>query len=329
MLSNPQGRSQVVDQRGRVFLGPFPEELRLRADLRQRAGQLDLTAPPQPPFSFQRSGQLDHSRSPPRGGRGRSPRPRSPRSRSPRGHNRSRSPRRLSPQHRQFGPSARFPVPPRVADDLHHRGPLRPPQRWPPPRRRSPQPYFEDRLPPPVWRQRSLSPQRTSSSRDLDSVRTAAAEAVPAVIVPLQQSIVAFQQREQERSLPPVQKPAFAAVLASLQLLPGPTQDLLQPFYQALRAADSVDSEEQAIRALQPLVQYCLEHPAASTAELRQHSQLLTAGGQLHLQPLLSGLLAAGNPSLLPLLSAVQPAAAAAPALLAPPATPFATGVAG
>ena len=124
-----------------------------------------------------------------------------------------------------------------------------------------------------------------------------------------------------------MQKPAFADVLASLQLLPGPTRDLLQPFYEALRAADGVDSEEQAVRALQPLVQYWLEHPTASTAELRQHSQLLTV--QLQLQPLLSGLLAAGNPSLLPLLSAVQPAAAAAPALLAPPATPFATGVAG
>ena len=126
------------------------------------------------------------------------------------------------------------------------------------------------------------------------------------MLQPRQQSFAAFQPREEERSLPPVQKPAFAAVLASLQLLGPSVQGQLQPLFLALLAADTLGSDEQAVRALQPLVQLCLDHPGASATELKQEVQLHSAKGQLH--PLLSGLLGATNPPLLSLLSGAQSA---------------------
>lgn len=294
----------MVDAQGRVFVGPTPEELRLRRQLLQSATQLDLRPPERGPFSFQ-VGQLDRPGTSPQGRarpRSRSPRPRSPR-RAPSPRRRSPSPRRRpSPRRhspaRFYQPGPPFPLEERLPFD---RRPAYP--RYPSPglRRGSPGPLY-----PPRYRRHSPLPAQPT--QDLASVQAAAgaaaAEAIQAALQPIQQSFAALQQREQERSLPAVRKPAFAAVLASLQLLPGPVQNSLQPFYLALRAADSVDSDEQAATLLEPLVRFCVDHPGATAADLRQQVQLQSAGAQLN--PLL-GLLS-GNGSLLSLLSGQQAA---------------------
>ena len=111
---------------------------------------------------------------------------------------------------------------------------------------------------------------------------------------PIQQAFTDFKQREQERSLPPIQTPAFAAVHAALRLLPAATQTGLQPFYLALRAADSAGTEGLAFQTLEQLVQFCVDRPGATAHELQQQVQLQAAQQQVN--PLL-GLLS-GNPAL-------------------------------
>lgn len=135
----------------------------------------------------------------------------------------------------------------------------------------------------------------------------AAAEAIQVALQPIQQSFAFFQQREEKRSLPPIQKPPFAAVHTALQLLPSRTQEDLQPFYLALRAADTVDNEQQAVAAVEPLLRFCLDHPAATAQDLKQQEQLLSASSQVN--PFIN--LLSGNPTnFLQLLGAASTQAA-------------------
>ena len=127
---------------------------------------------------------------------------------------------------------------------------------------------------------------------------------------PIQQSFAFLQQREQERALPPIQKAPFAATYEALRLLPERAQDSLQPFYLALRAADTVDSEQQAVAALEPLTRFCLDHPEATAQDLRQQVQLLSASSQVN--PLLS-LLQGNQGGLLQLLGCAGAAASQPP----------------
>ena len=336
--------SEVVNRHGQRFLGPTPRsiELKLREQLQRSAEQLDLSPPQHAPFSFQQA-PLEGDR-PANRARSRSS-PRQPRSRSPHRQvsrpaqqppRRSGSPRRQSPSPRRRSPSpgrGRLYPPNRGSrshweDPYHserrsswhsppppifHRPSLRPTYR---PRSRSPHyrhpsPAFRRfSTPPPYSHRPPRSPSPVIPHQPGHSAE-ALREAVEAAIQPLQQSFAALHQREQERSLPAIQRPAFAAVFSSLRLLPEAVQEQLQPFYLALRAADSVDSEERAIGSLESLTRFCLEHPAASAHDLRQQVQLYAAGS--HVNPLL-GLLA-NNQSLLSLIAQPQqpPRTAATP----------------
>ena len=131
----------------------------------------------------------------------------------------------------------------------------------------------------------------------------AAQEAIQVALGPIQQSFAFLQQREQERALPPIQKGPFAATYEALRLLPDSAQDSLQPFYLALRAADTVDSEQQAVSALEPLTRFCLDHPAATAQDLKHQVQLLSASNQVN--PFL-GLLTGNQGNLLQLLGAAN-----------------------
>ena len=138
----------------------------------------------------------------------------------------------------------------------------------------------------------------------------AAQEAIQVALGPIQQSFAFLQQREQERALPPIQKGPFAATYEALRQLPDSAQDSLQPFYLALRAADTVDSDQQAVAALEPLTRFCLDHPAATAQDLKQQVQLLSASNQVN--PFL-GLLTGNQGNLIQLLQGAansQPAQA-------------------
>ena len=128
---------------------------------------------------------------------------------------------------------------------------------------------------------------------------------------PIQQSFAFLQQREQERALPPIQKAQLAATYEALRVLPEGAQDSLQPFYLALRAADTVDGEQQAVAALEPLTRFCVDHPRATAQDLKQQVHLLSASSQAN--PFLN-LFSGNQGNLLQLLGA----AASQPAQRAP-----------
>ena len=157
---------------------------------------------------------------------------------------------------------------------------------------------------------RRESPPRAAASdpAQLDFVRAATAEAaataVQSAIQPFQQSLQVLQQQQQERSLPPVRKPAFSAVLSALQLLPASAQPHLQPFCLALRAADTLDTEEQSVQALQSLTRYCIDNPQASASDLQQQAKLSVVNSA----PFLASLLSSSAQPFLSLLAASQTA---------------------
>ena len=111
-------------------------------------------------------------------------------------------------------------------------------------------------------------------------------------------------QRERERELPPIRLPAFAAVHSCLRLLPAQAQPNLQPLYQGLRAADSLDDADRAVSALEPVVRFCLDNPASSSSDLKQQAQLHAAGGAGSFLAAQLGLL--GNSGFLSLLQPGQ-----------------------
>lgn len=113
------------------------------------------------------------------------------------------------------------------------------------------------------------SPRRQAKATQFDAqrVKEITAEAVQSALQPKLQTIAAWQQQQQQQSLPPLRKPTFIAVQSALQQLPTAIQEHLQPFYRALRQADSIEPEEQALKAVHVVIKFASDNPNASEAE--------------------------------------------------------------